>query len=140
MTILVSETLQRRPWDLAGIGASTLCVLHCLVTPALVVFLPVLGALEEPTHALLALAILGIGLLAFWPGYLRHRRWQVVATAIAGFVLISLGVTTPDGLLSESAEIIATVAGGVVLVAAHSANAYFCRYCRHCGENGCTTS
>lgn len=138
MTILVGSMFEHRPWDLAGIGASAICVMHCVVTPILVVFLPVLGAIEEPVHAVLALVILGVGLLAFWPGYLRHRRWQLVVVAIVGLALISLGVTVPEGLMSESSEIVATVMGGIMLVTAHVANAYFCRYCRHCGESDCT--
>ena len=65
MTILNSSLIQRQPWDLAGIGASTMCVLHCLATPLLVVFLPVLEAVEKQTHTAFALAILALGLLAF---------------------------------------------------------------------------
>ncbi|MCB1789160.1 MAG: MerC domain-containing protein [Gammaproteobacteria bacterium] len=137
MTILSFSLMQRQPWDLAGIGASSLCVIHCLATPLLVVFLPILEVVEKQTHAGFALAILGIGLLAFWPGYRRHRRWRIIATAIIGFSLISMGVTAPEGLLSESAEVIATILGGLILVTAHCYNAYFCRRCRHCGEREC---
>ena len=79
MTILPSSLMQRQPWDLAGIGASSLCVLHCVATPLLVVILPVVEAVEKQTHAAFALAILGIGLLAFWPGYRRHSRWRIAA-------------------------------------------------------------
>lgn len=139
MTILSFSLTQRRPWDLAGIGASSLCVIHCLATPLLVVFLPILEAVEKQTHAGFALAILGIGLLAFWPGYLQHRRWRIIAAAIVGFSLISLGVTAQEGLLSESAEAIATILGGAILVTAHLRNAYFCRSCWHCGEQECVT-
>ena len=137
MAILSFSLMQRQPWDLAGIGASSLCVIHCLATPLLVVFLPVLEVVEKQTHTGFALAILGIGLLAFWPGYLRHRRWRIIATAIVGFSLISLGVTAPEGVLSESAEAIATILGGAILVTAHLRNVYFCRSCRHCGEQEC---
>ena len=104
MTILSFSLTQRRPWDLAGIGASSVCVIHCLAMPLLVVFLPILEAVEKQTHAGFALTILGIGLLAFWQGYLQHRRWRIIAAAIVGFGLISLGVTAQEGLLSESAE------------------------------------
>lgn len=137
MSILNASLLQRQPWDVAGIGMSTLCVLHCVATPMLVVFLPVLEAVEKQTHAAFALAILAMGLLAFWPGYQRHGRWQISATAIAGFGLISLGVTAPEGMLSESAEVATTVLGGVTLVIAHLYNAFFCRQCRHCGGQDC---
>lgn len=139
MTILPFSPTQRQPWDFAGIGASSLCVLHCLATPLLVVFLPILEAVEKQTHAVFALTILAIGLLAFWPGYRRHKRWGIIAAAIMGFGLISLGVTAPEGILDESAEAVATVLGGIVLVSAHLRNAYFCRSCRLCGEQQCVS-
>jgi hypothetical protein len=139
MTILNSSLAERQPWDLVGVGASTLCILHCLATPLLVVFLPVIGASERQTHTVFAMAILAIGLLAFWPGYRQHRRWRIIAGAAVGFGLISLGATAPEGLLSESAETVATMLGGATLVTAHLRNAYFCRRCRHCSEKECLT-
>jgi hypothetical protein len=139
MTILNFSPVQRQPWDVVGIGASSLCVLHCLATPLLVVFLPVLETVEKQTHAVFAMAILGIGLLAFWPGYLRHGFRWIVAVGIVGFSLISLGVIAPEGLLSERAEVATTVLGGAILVTAHLRNAYFCHRCRHCGEQECAT-
>ena len=138
MSILSLTFGDKKPWDLFGIGASTLCVLHCLATPLLVVALPVLEVYERHTHATFALAILAIGLLAFWPGYLSHRRLWIVATALLGFGLISLGVTAPEGLLTEPMEVAATVAGGATLVFAHLRNVYFCRYCPTCGNKDCS--
>lgn len=138
MSILSLTLGSRQPWDLLGIGASTLCVLHCLATPLLVVALPMLEVYERQTHAAFALAILGIGLLAFWPGYFSHRRWRIVVTALLGFGLISLGVTAPEGLLTEPMEVAATVTGGAMLVFAHLRNVYFCRYCPACGEQDCS--
>ena len=76
MTILDTTLSRTSPWDLAGIGASLLCILHCVATPMLVVVLPALEVLERQTHAVFALSILCIGLLAFVPGYRRHRRWR----------------------------------------------------------------
>jgi hypothetical protein len=137
VTTLTPNTITRSFWDLAGIGASTLCVAHCLMIPLLIVFLPILEAVERQTHAAFALAILAIGLLAFLPGCLNHRQWQIAAAAIVGFGLISLGVTAPEGLLSESSEVFATVLGGLVLVVAHLRNAHFCRRCRMCADRDC---
>lgn len=138
MSILDITFDGRQSWDLLGIGASTLCVLHCLATPLLVVALPMLEVYEHQTHAAFALAILAIGMLAFWPGYLRHRRSWVVVTALLGFGLISLGVTAPEGLLTEPLEAAATVAGGATLVFAHLRNVFFCRYCPACGAEDCS--
>jgi hypothetical protein len=137
MSILNVTLGGRQSWDWLGIGASTLCVLHCLVTPLLVVALPMLEVYERQTHATFALTILGLGLLAFWPGFLKHRRVGVVAIAVLGFGLISLGVTAPEGVLTEAMEKVATVAGGAMLVFAHLRNVYFCRFCPTCGGQDC---
>ena len=94
---------------------------------------------ERQTPAAFALAILAIGLLAFWPGYLSHRRWWIVATALLGFGLISLGVTAPEGVLTEPMEVAATVTGGAALVFAHLRNVFFCRYGPTCGGQDCSS-
>jgi len=139
MSIIISTLGDRKSWDLLGIGASTLCVLHCLATPLFVVALPILEVYERQTHAAFALAIVATSLLAFWPGYLKHRRWWIVATALLGFGLISLGVTAPEGVLTKSMEVAATVIGGAMLVFAHLRNVFFCRYCPTCGGQDCSS-
>lgn len=128
----------QRPWDLAGVGASALCILHCVATPLLVVAVPALELLERTAHTGFAVAILCIGLLAFIPGYRQHRRWSVVLTALVGFGLLSAGPFMPAGALSESAETGLTVLGGVLLITAHLRNAYLCRFCRACRQAPCT--
>ena len=138
MSILSLTFGDKKPWDLLGIGASTLCVLHCLATPLLVVALPVLEVYERHTHAAFALAILAIGLLAFWPGYLSHRRLWIVASGWFGLGLMSLCVSAPEGLLTEPMEAAATVAGGATLVFAHLRNVFFCRCCPMCGNKDCS--
>ncbi|MEA3275438.1 MAG: MerC domain-containing protein [Pseudomonadota bacterium] len=137
MTILRLTLSKARPWDLAGIGASALCILHCVATPLLVIVLPALEIFERQTHAGFALSILCIGLLAFVPGYRRHRRWQIVFLGLIGFGMLSAGVLVPEGGMSEAAEVALTVLGGTTLITAHLRNAYFCLLCRACGRQPC---
>lgn len=127
-------------WDLAGVGASLLCILHCVATPMLVVGLPTLELLERPAHAAFAGAILCIGLLAFIPGYRQHRRWPVVLLGLVGFSLLSAGVLLPEGIMGEGTETGLTVLGGTLLVAAHLRNAYLCRFCRVCRRAVCAAA
>jgi hypothetical protein len=138
MTILGSTLPQKRPWDLVGIGASLLCILHCVATPLLLVALPALELLERQTHAIFAICILCIGLLAFVPGYRRHRRWTVVLLGLVGFAMLSASVSFPEGAMSETTEVVLTVLGGVTLIKAHLRNAYLCRLCRACGREPCS--
>lgn len=134
MTVLPATLSRTNPWDLAGVGASLLCILHCVVTPLLVVALPALEIFERQTHAAFALGILAIGLLAFVPGYRRHRQWSVVLMGLIGFGMLSAGVFVPEGIMSETFEIVLTVLGGLTLITAHLRNAYFCRSCQACED------
>ncbi|NBC14995.1 MAG: MerC family mercury resistance protein [Gammaproteobacteria bacterium] len=127
-------------WDLAGIGASLLCILHCVATPVMAVALPAAELLERPAHTAFAVGILCIGLLAFIPGYRRHRRWPVVLLALLGFGLLSAGVVLPPGTLGEGAEKALTLLGGALLITAHLRNGYLCKVCRVCGGAPCGTA
>jgi len=137
MSILSITAVPERQWDLAGIGASLLCVAHCVITPFLVGLLPTLELVERETHTALAFAILGIGLLAFVPGYRHHRRWRVPALGLVGFAMLSTGAFATEGLMGERLETVLTVLGGIALISAHVRNAYFCRLCRVCGTEPC---
>lgn len=139
MSILRYTVIQERPWDFAGIGTSLLCVAHCVATPLLVVLIPAIEIFERETHTAFALTILCIGLLAFVPGFRRHRRWRVVLSGLIGFGMLSAGALVPEGTMSETVEKGLTVLGGITLVSAHLSNAYFCRLCRVCGKEPCAT-
>lgn len=139
MSILRLTTAQGRPWDRIGIGASLVCVIHCLAAPLVIVFVPVLELMERQTHAAFALSILGAGLLAFIPGYREHGRRGVILLACAGFAMITAGAVAPESLIGESVETWLTVLGGITLITAHLRNAYFCRLCGVCQPRGSAT-
>jgi hypothetical protein len=79
------------PVDQIGVWASTLCVIHCVLTPVLLSlsavsahFLPS----EERTHRTLAVAIAALGTIALVKGYRKHRSWRVLALMAVGLVFI----------------------------------------------------
>ena len=127
----------RNRWDQAGIGASFLCVSHCLLTPLLITTVPILAATEQQTHSAFAIIILLFGMLAFIPGYRKHQKKSIPAVGISGVSMIILAALLPE---VENAEMIETglvLAGGVTLISAHLRNAYWCRFCRKCSDTGC---
>lgn len=123
--------------DATGVCASLLCVLHCLGTPLLITVLPVLAATESETHRVFAVVILLLGLLAFVPGYRKHRNKSIPAAGAAGVTMIIAAAVLPEMESGEIIETLMVVAGGLTLIGAHLHNAYWCKNCRSCNENSC---
>ena len=76
-----SQTHLRRHADLAGVTASGVCLIHCLLTPFLVSLAPdLLPYLPGDVwfHRALAVGIILVGAVAFFPGYLLHRGARTV--------------------------------------------------------------
>ncbi len=124
--------------DATGVCASLLCVLHCLGTPLLITVLPVLAATESETHRVFAVVILLLGLLAFVPGYRKHRNKSIPAAGAAGVTMIIAAAVLPEMESGEIIETLMVVAGGLTLIGAHLHNAYWCKNCRSCNENSCS--
>jgi uncharacterized membrane protein YfcA len=121
------------PADRLGIWASTLCIVHCIVTPV-VLSLSVVSAhflpSEERTHRTLALLIAVLGVLALTRGYRRHRRVRVVLFMGIGLAFIFAGAYWGDRLPSHGMEVIITFVGSCFMIAAHRLNHTFCNDCK----------
>jgi hypothetical protein len=120
------------PVDEIGIWTSTLCVIHCLLTPVVlslsavsVHFLPS----EERTHRTLAVAIAALGAIALVRGYRNHRSSRVLLLMLVGLAFIFGGAWWGDRLPSHAVEVLVTLTGGGFMIAAHKLNHTFCRDC-----------
>lgn len=116
----------------AALGASFLCLVHCAGLPLLLAALPVLSRLIALPHAshlwalCLAVPTSGTALLV---GRRRHGAWLPLAAGGIGLALLAAGAL----LLHDSPyEVPVTIAGTILLVAAHLANWRLRhRQCRH---------
>jgi len=75
-----------------GMWTSTLCVVHCLVTPVLLSFSAVFAHFlpaEENVHRSLALLVAMCGGLALLLGFRKHRRNTVIFMMIGGLGCIA---------------------------------------------------
>ncbi len=132
---VASQTLgERNHCDKAGIGASFLCVSHCLLAPLLVTALPAIAATEGQTHSVFAVIILLLGMLAFIPGYQKHKKKSIPAIGIAGVFMIILAAILPEMEFAEALETGLVVVGGITLIISHLRNAFWCRFCRQCSD------
>jgi hypothetical protein len=126
------------PVDQIGVWTSTLCVVHCLLTPVVLSlsavsthFLPS----EERTHRTLAVAIAALGAIALVKGYRNHRSLRVLLLMVAGLAFIFGGAFWGDHLPSHGVEVLVTLIGSGFMIAAHRTNHTFCRECS-CSHSG----
>ena len=121
------------PWaDRVGVWTSTLCVVHCLLTPVLLSMSAVAAHFlpsEERVHRSLALAIALIGTFALIRGFRRHRRRRVLSLMTAGLLCIFFGAYFGDRLPSHWNEVVITSLGSLLMIAAHRLNHTFCNDC-----------
>jgi hypothetical protein len=120
-----------------GIGASGLCITHCLLMPAVLLLLPVVGLAmpeESRVHAIMLTLVLGIGAVAFGVGFGRHRRAGLLAMPVAGMTLLGTGAFWGDAL-GGYVEPLLTVTGGALMIGSHWLNQSFCRACPQCCDD-----
>jgi MerC mercury resistance protein len=129
------EAVQSRVgWDAIGVGASTLCLIHCVLTPVALSLAPVLSEFlpgDTTVHRVVIVLVVAIGLLAFIPGYRKHRKLIVFLPMFAGVWAIGLGAFG-DSFMGSLAEKCITILGSTLVITAHGLNRTFCKYCDAC--------
>lgn len=113
---------KERLWDGLAIGASTICLVHCLALPVLFLLVPTLAtflAFPESFHMMALFFAIPTSLLALAGGYRRHR-WLLPAMMVApGLLLLALGALAAP---TAWAETLLTVIGALFLAVGHALN------------------
>ena len=124
---------QSRQWaDRLGAWTSGLCVVHCLLTPALLSFSAVFAHFlpaEERVHRSFALLVAFFGLFALIAGFRRHRRAKVLWLMLGGLGCIAGTAWFGDQLPSHAWEVAITLVGSALMITAHRLNHTFCQSC-----------
>lgn len=119
--------------DNLGIFASTLCLIHCIAMPFVIAFLPFLGLqfLEgELAHRVIALFVLAFAIFAIGPGYLQHRKKEVLVFTILGLSLVAIALLVAGPFFGEQYELPFITTGNLILVVTHLRNRKLCQ-CAH---------
>ncbi len=119
--------------DNLGIAASTLCLIHCMAMPFLIAFLPFLGLqfLEgELAHRVIALFVFAFAIFAIGPGYLQHRKKQVLVATVFGLSLVAGALLIAGPIFGEKYELPFITTGNLILVVTHLRNRKLCQ-CIH---------
>ncbi len=117
--------------DLAGMGLSVACAIHCLVTPILLSTLPLLGFEFLGHEGFESVMITGIAILAgftFISGHRVHGRklhFIFGALGLAVFLFVR-------PFVDEALEPYATLLGGSAFVVGHFLNWKWSKPCESC--------
>lgn len=124
--LMNQHTQKSRDWlDGAAVTLSGLCLLHCLALPVLVAGLPFLAQYEEShLHAQVLVLVIPLSVFALGLGFRRHRDRRVPVAGALGMLLLVVGATVAHSKLGLTADRLFTVAGSLVLAAAHFFNTY----------------
>jgi uncharacterized membrane protein YvlD (DUF360 family) len=122
-------------WDRLGISASVLCILHCLLTPVLVLAMPLVGGFlsEQWFHAIIAIIIFPVAIFALWRGFRIHRLRRTVVLGGLGLICVLFGMTHgySVGRAHPESEVVLMILGGSLLALAHYFNLRACRAHSH---------
>lgn len=109
-------------FDGLGMGASVLCLVHCLGLPLLIAALPALASRIDPGegfHIAVLLFAIPVSGLALVEGWRRHRGLAPLFVGSAGLVLLAAGLMFGSEAAIETGL---TVVGSLMLAGAHIAN------------------
>ena len=85
----------RSVWtDLTGMVASIGCAIHCAAMPFVISYLPSMGLswiASESFHQWMAVICFVIGIMAFVPGWKRHRKFTPMMLGTAGVAGLAQG-------------------------------------------------
>ena len=86
--------------DRTAVGLATLCAIHCLLTPLLLVALPILGTtflVDENFHLWMAGLVLPTTGIAVLMGCRRHKDWTVAGLSLLGLALLFVALAVGHG-------------------------------------------
>ena len=120
-------------FDILGIAASSICIVHCLAMPFIIGLLPLIGwqfLAGKLAHQILAAFVFTFALFAIVPGYLKHHKKPVLVAMLAGLSLVAMATFICGTILPESLELPMITVGNIILVITHWHNHHLAS-CRH---------
>jgi hypothetical protein len=122
--------------DVVGTIGSTVCAVHCLAGPLMLLTGAVLPSTllpDESFHRAMLWLVLPTGAVAFALGCRRHKDLGTFILGVAGLAAYWLAATTLHRSLGEIGEKVVTLFAAAALITGHLRNFRLCRAhdCRH---------
>lgn len=134
-----SSQSNKSRWDRIGIFLSSLCVVHCLLLPILMVVSPATAIFfkseENYVHTYLLLFLIPVAFFALYSGFRMHKEKKPIFLMIVGVAFVLAGTFLAHKWLGHVWEPVVVTIGSVIIVRAHLLNSHHCRKCEeehHC--------
>lgn len=109
--------------DHVAIALSGLCLIHCLLLPAIIVALPLFAQFNETHfHVQMLIVVVPVSLIAFVLAYRRHGNKVIIGWGIAGIAIMFVGGTIAHNRFGILADTMLTMAGAIILATSHYFN------------------
>ena len=117
--------------DNLGITISSLCAIHCLLLPAILLIAPYSFIASHEFHETLIYFILPFALIAFVLGCRKHGDMRVAILGTIGIALLASAVILHETLHGDQhsdslISVLITVMGSVMLIFSHIRNRKLC--------------
>jgi MerC mercury resistance protein len=103
--------------DFLAMLFSLICIIHCLMTPVLLMWGIVTVLSAEWVHSVMMLPCMCLAILSLPVAYKQHRVWQPILLALSGLSMMAGGL-----LFAETYEAVLTICGALLLMVAHLRN------------------
>lgn len=120
--------------DKIGLFLSALCALHCVLTPIIILSIPMMARyyLGSPLfHLVMAIMIIPVGLAAFISGVRHHKNKRVLYYGVPGLLIIGLVPFLVHSLGLPLNEVLLMLLGSYLLIRAHWINRRACACSAH---------
>ena len=117
--------------DNLGITISSVCAIHCLLLPVILLVAPYSFLASHEFHETLIYFILPCALIAFVFGCRKHGDMKVAIMGSIGIILLSSAIILHETLHSDQhtdslMSVLITVVGSVMLIFSHIRNRKLC--------------
>lgn len=122
-----------------SIWLSSLCLIHCLITPFIIVLLPSISSFVEGwVETALIAAVIPISLAAFLPVWWKHKNWKLLFELLSGITLILVAQWLTKGNAHHASssiqviwEILLMISGTGLIAYATYRNRKHTHHCRN---------
>jgi hypothetical protein len=114
--------------DKIAISLSILCVIHCLVVPLLIAFLPSMILLQqEAFHLWMVILVVPISIYALTLGCKKHKKLSIVTLGMVGLICLLSAVFFGESHIGETGEKLITIIGALLVSISHYQNFNQCK-------------